>query len=275
MLISVIVTTYNRPQALVRVLEGLLNQDDQEYEIIVADDGSSESTRDVVMSFKAHSAVPIKHVWQANLGFRLARCRNLAVRYARGDYLVFLDGDCVPRKDFVRRHRLLSERGYIVAGQRLLLNESLTKKIEQGKENILSWSWARFLLARIKGEVNRLDALLNLSPSASFRYRRQKKWEKTRGCNMGLFKSDFMDINGFDSSFVGWGFEDSDFSARLINAGKGVKLGTFATAVFHLWHPRGSRAKEGPNWDRLQHVLEKNETQPIDGYSCLQLSEEY
>lgn len=275
MLISVIVSTYNRPLALARVLEGLLNQVDRDFEIIVADDGSCDSTRNVIEDYKVHSSVPIKHVWQPNLGFRSARCRNLAVRYVEGEYLVFLDGDCIPRKSFIRQHRLLSEKNFIVAGNRVLLDESLTRQIEQLDEDILNWSLGKLFFARIKGEVNRLDALLTLSPKASFRYRKQCRWEKTRGCNMGLFKNDFLDINGFDSSFKGWGFEDSDFSARLINAGKRVKLGTFATAVFHLWHPRGRMVKEGPNWDRLQLVLSQKETQPIDGYSCLKLSEEH
>lgn len=269
MLISVIVTTYNRPFALARVLEGLLVQDDTDFEVIVADDGSRQSTQDIVEDLAARAPFPMYHVWQPDLGFRLGRCRNLAVKNADGEYLIFLDGDCIPRKNFVSQHRLIAEKNFIVAGQRLLLNESLAKRIEEGKDDILTWGAWDFIQARLKGEINRLDALLTLPPQARYRYRKLKKWEKTRGCNIGVYKEDFLLINGFDASFQRWGFEDSDFTARLLNAGKSVKLGTFATGVFHLWHPRGKTAQEGPNWDRLQYVLSNKETQPVNGYTNL------
>ena len=269
MFISTIVTTYNRPLALARVLEGLLAQNDKNFEVIVADDGSREATRDVIEAFKREAPFPIAHVWQPDLGFRVGRCRNLAVKRANGDYLVFLDGDCIPRRNFISQHRLLSEKDYLVAGNRCLLSEALTRRIEAGSEDILSWGAWQFVRARLKGEINRLDALLTLPPMARYRYKRMKKWEKTRTCNMGVFRDDFLLINGFDSSLQGWGFEDSDFAARLINAGKHVKMGTFATAVFHLWHPRGRTEKSGPNWDRLQQVLANKETQPLDGFSRL------
>ena len=269
MLISTIVTTYNRPLALARVLEALMLQDDKNFEVIIADDGSREATFDVIEAYKREAPFPIVHAWQPDLGFRVGRCRNLAVKEARGEYLVFLDGDCIPRRNFISQHRHLCEKDYLVTGNRCLLSEKLTQRIETGSEDILSWGAWEFLRARLKGEINRLDALLTLPPTARFRYRRMKKWEKTRTCNMGVFRDDFLLINGFDSSFEGWGFEDSDFAARLINAGKHVKMGTFATAVFHLWHPRGRTQQSGPNWDRLQQVLTNKETQPIDGFSRL------
>lgn len=269
MLISVIVTTYNRPLALARVLEGLLVQDDTEFEVIVADDGSRQSTRDIVQDLACRAPFPMHHVWQPDLGFRLGRCRNLAVKNTKGEYLIFLDGDCIPRPNFVSQHRLIAEKDFIVAGQRFLLNEALTKRIEEGKDDILTWGMWDFIQARLKGEINRLDALLTLPPRARYRYKKLKKWEKTRGCNIGVYKEDFLLINGFDASFQRWGFEDSDFTARLLNAGKSVKLGTYATGVFHLWHPRGHTAQEGPNWDRLQYVLSNKETQPVNGYTHL------
>lgn len=269
MLISTIVTTYNRPLALACVLSGLLNQNDRNFEVIVADDGSRQDTRQVIEDFQKRSNFPIRHAWQPDLGFRLSRCRNLAVKESHGEYLIFLDGDCIPRYDFIHQHRLLSEKRYIVAGNRLLLNERLSRQLEDRDDDILTWGIWKFIKARLNGEINRLDALLTLSPKAKYRYRNQKNWEKVRGCNMAVFKEDFLLINGFDSSFLNWGFEDSDFTARLLNAGVKVKVGTFSTGVFHLWHPSGRTEKKGANWDRLQYVISSKTTQPLEGYSHL------
>ena len=127
MLISVVVTTYNRPDALRAVLAGLAAQTDHGFEVLVADDGSRDDTRQLVERTAAAFPVPVAHVWQEDEGFRAGAARNRAAAVARGEYLVFLDGDCVPRPDFVAQHRTLAERGWMVAGNRILLSEAFTK----------------------------------------------------------------------------------------------------------------------------------------------------
>ncbi len=122
MTISVIVTTYNRPDALRAVLDGLAAQTDRDFEILVADDGSRDDTRELVEAVRSGVPVPIRHVWQEDRGFRAGAARNRATAQARGDYVIFLDGDCVPRPSFIARHRALAEAGWMVAGNRILLS---------------------------------------------------------------------------------------------------------------------------------------------------------
>lgn len=264
-LISVIVTTYNRPQALDKVIASLMKQTDSNFEVVIADDGSKGDTRRLIESWKLMSVIPVHHAWQEDLGFRAGASRNNAVRKAKGDYLIFLDGDCIVRPNFIAQHRLLREEGFVVAGNRCLLNPTLSKRVEEGKENLSHWNIFNYFLARLKGEINRLDALLTLPPSLGFRYKWPKRWERVRSCNMAVSMNDFKAVNGFDESFVGWGFEDSDLAVRLLNLGLKVKRGMFATAVLHLYHRESEEVRSGPNWERFQLVLKQHLTQPIKG----------
>src|SRR5580704_18220268 len=125
--ISVIVTTYNREDALDAVLRSLSRQTDGEFEIVVADDGSRPETARLVEAWTARMRVPIKHVWHEDRGFRLAEIRNRAIRAGTGSYCIFLDGDCIARPDFVAAHRRLAEPGYFVTGNRVLLSARLSE----------------------------------------------------------------------------------------------------------------------------------------------------
>jgi glycosyltransferase involved in cell wall biosynthesis len=262
-LISVIVSTYNRPKALYWSLLGLKEQTDANFEVIVADDGSKEETRLLIEKFQKEFSVPLIHAWQEDLGFRLAEVRNTAVKKAHGSYLIFLDGDCIPMPDFVRNHRALAEPKTIVAGNRLLLSQNLTEQIENQKVNPLRWHWNNWLKARFTGGVNRLLPLLTL-PNP-LRNSKPAKWQRVRGCNFALAASDLLEINGFDEAMKGWGFEDSEFAIRFINNGGRVKSGTFSTGVCHLWHKEGNKEKKGPNWDRVLFNLQSKNTQPAKG----------
>ena len=128
-LISVVITTYNREDALDAALSALSAQSDRGFEIVVADDGSGPQTRAVVERWHARVGVPISHVWQPNAGFRAAEIRNRAILACRGDYCIFLDGDCLARADFIACHRALAEPGWFVTGNRVLLARELTERI--------------------------------------------------------------------------------------------------------------------------------------------------
>ncbi|MGH8553795.1 MAG: glycosyltransferase, partial [Methylococcales bacterium] len=127
-LISVVVTTYNRPDALLACLNSLIAQSDRNFEILIADDGSGQSTRQAIERFQAEQLTTvIEHVYQQDRGFRAGTIRNKAVARSRGDYIVFIDGDCVVFPDFVAMHRKLAESGYFVAGNRILLSREFTE----------------------------------------------------------------------------------------------------------------------------------------------------
>ncbi len=123
MLISVIISTYNWPDALQCVLNALKHQNDQNFEILIADDGSNDKTKDVITRFSKLSSIPITHVWQEDCGFRAAAIRNKAVIQAKGEYLVFIDGDCITLPSFIQQHRFLAEKNFFVSGNRILLSE--------------------------------------------------------------------------------------------------------------------------------------------------------
>lgn len=254
MLISVIVTTYNRPKALDRVLDALNEQEDRGYEVIVGDDGSRDDTRELIDAWKAKYSVRLGHAWQEDLGFRAARVRNLAAARAAGDYLVFLDGDCVPRRDWVGQHRFLAERGFMVAGNRVLVFKSFTKRVEDEKLKLQDFSFGECRKLASRHAINRVAPLVTL-PFHPLRKAGSDKWQKIRTCNLGVWAEDFRKVNGFDELFTGWGYEDSDFAVRMLNAGVRRKTGDFATGVFHLYHPENDRGNSEENFSRVMARL--------------------
>jgi glycosyltransferase involved in cell wall biosynthesis len=264
--ISVIVTTYNRPDALRAVLDGLGAQADRDFEVIVADDGSLDDTRALVERSSAAFPVPLAHVWQEDQGFRAGAARNRASERARGEYLVFLDGDCIPRPDFIARHRALAERGWMVAGNRILLSEAFTARALRERLPLHGWSARQWGEAHRRGDINRTLPLANL-PLGPLRKVAASRWQRVRTCNLGLWTDDFRGVRGFDETFEGWGFEDSDLAVRLLNAGVRRKEGAFATGVLHLWHHENDRRHEGRNWDLLQQRIRSRETLPARGLS--------
>jgi glycosyltransferase involved in cell wall biosynthesis len=257
--ICVIVATYNRPDALRAVLAGFCEQTDRDFDLLIADDGSRDDTRALVQSIAAKAPIALAHVWHEDTGFRLAAIRNRAAAQARGDYLIFVDGDCVPLPDFVARHRALAEPGWMVAGNRLLLSEGFTRRVLAERVPIHRWTLPQWIAARRRGDINRVLPLLRL-PLGPLRRLGGTRWPRVRGCNMAVWRGDLATVNGFDESFQGWGYEDSDFAVRLVNAGIGLKKGAFATGLLHLWHREHDRAREGANWERLQSRIRSRQT---------------
>jgi glycosyltransferase involved in cell wall biosynthesis len=252
--ISVIVTTYNWPEALAACLYSLFDQEDQQFEILIADDGSAAATQQLIAELSTLSPITIRHIYHADEGFRAATIRNKAVAASHGKYLVFLDGDCLVFPHFISRHRQLAEAGYFVPGNRILLSASFTPQLLQQKLALPQQSLVFFIRQRLKGHINRLLPLVYL-PFNAFRYGQPQNWQKAMTCNLGVWKQDFLTINGFDEIFQGWGYEDSDLVIRLIHQGVLRKEGRFALAVLHLWHQLHDRSQHDANYERLLERL--------------------
>jgi glycosyltransferase involved in cell wall biosynthesis len=267
-LISVIVTTYNRDDALAAVLRSLARQTDPDFEVIVADDGSGPETAALVEAWKGRLGRRLAHVWHADRGFRAAEIRNRAILAAQGAYCVFLDGDCIVRRDFVAAHRRLAERGAFVSGNRVLMSPSLTARVLRDGDEPETWPLARWVGERLKGGVNRLAALLRL-PLGPLRRLRRNAWEGVRSCNLAVWRSDLDCVDGFDADYAGWGKEDSDLVVRLLHAGIGRKDGNFAVGVLHLWHKEADRERLGANEARLAGVLGGSGVRARRGLSAL------
>jgi glycosyltransferase involved in cell wall biosynthesis len=250
---SIIITTYNRPDALALVLNALAAQSCLDFEVIIADDGSSQATFDLIQQLQLPYF--IRHIWQADEGFRAAMARNRAAAAAQGDYFIFLDGDCVPTPDFVFRHQLLAEKNCFVAGNRILLSQKFTDKI---LPNTPIWQWKikQYLAAYLRGDINRILPLLRL-PDYKWRKYKHKKWQGAKTCNLAVWRDDFFQVNGFDEQFQGWGHEDAEFVVRLLQHGVIRKEGRFAVPVLHLWHPEQDRQLELVNRQRLEQGLSR------------------
>lgn len=246
-LISVVLATYNWPQALRLCLQGLSEQTDKNFEVVIADDGSTDETAQLIKSCSQSLDIKIKHVWQQDVGFRKAMVLNKAMAESVGEYLVFLDGDCLAQPDFIERHRKLSQSGVMVTGSRVLLGKILTEQLcESGH-----WSYKNFLSNalsyRLAGELNKIFPLIFRVPDNSMRLYKNFVWRRIKGCNMAVWREDALKIQGFDENLQGWGHEDADFVFRLQQAGIRRKSGAWATEVLHLWHPSASQENAAKN----------------------------
>lgn len=238
MKISVILATYNWPEALKVSLLSLMRQAEAgDFEVIIADDGSRDETRAVVADMAARAPMAIHHIWHPDDGFRLAAIRNKAIHAAQGDYLIFSDGDCFMQPHFIRRHRILAEAGYFVTGKRSYLRARLTQDFLSGRREPGTdgdWQWV------LRGLMNQCTRPLQFisSPLKAFRYSETNKWQKAQTCNLAVWRTHVEQVNGFDESYRGHGLEDSDFVLRLLRAGARRKLGDYGSILLHLDHPR-------------------------------------
>jgi glycosyltransferase involved in cell wall biosynthesis len=266
--VSVIVSTYNRPDALGACLRSLGRQTDKDFEIVVADDGSGPVTGAVIETWKAKLAVPLVHVWQEDRGFRLAEIRNRAIAASAGGYLVFLDGDCIAPSRFVAAHRALAEPSCFVAGNRALMSRTLTEEVLTNDLEPERWGPAAWARRRARGDVNRLLPLISL-PLGPLRKRLATEWEGVRGGNFAFHRADLERVDGFETAFTGWGLEDSDIVIRMIRAGVRRKDGRFATGVLHLWHPEADRSRFAANKTQLAELITSDRVRAVSGLSSL------
>ena len=246
--LEVIVSTYERPDALRAVLDSLAAQSCRGVKVAVADDGSGPSTADVVREFAERGDLEVRHVWQEDQGFRLAAIRNRALATGGSDYVVFLDGDCIVPRDFVANHISLAERGYFVRGSRIALSRAFTRAVLKQQIPVHSWGIGRWTFARLRGRASRLLPVLRL-PLGPLRKWRGRSIEGAAGANLGLWREDVVAVNGFDESFAGYGYEDWEFLDRLLRRGARRKNGRFSVPFYHLWHvARIEREKNRVRW---------------------------
>ncbi|HWV41669.1 glycosyltransferase family 2 protein [Pseudorhodoplanes sp.] len=267
-LISVIVTTWNREDALDAVLRSLAVQSDRDFEVIIADDGSGEATARLIADWKTRLGRPLHHVWQEHNGFRAAEIRNRAILASSGRYCIFLDGDCIARPSFVATHRRLAEPGWFVTGNRILMSETLTQTVLREKLDPEHWTYRDWTRERGRRGINRTMPLMRL-PLGPLRKLRFRAWRGARSCNLAIWRSDLDRVDGFDCAYQGWGREDSDLLVRLLHAGIRRKDGVFATGVLHLWHPTADRSWLPDNDQKLDEVIAGGRIAALRGLSVM------
>lgn len=249
MRVSLIITTYNRPDALLLVLRSIELQTLLPNEVIIADDGSGSDTKKAISVFQKKSDLNIIHSWQEDSGFRAAKSRNKAIAKSSGDYIVLIDGDMILHPEFIQDHVNNAEPGCFIQGTRVLLTENTTKGALRDKCMYFSFF--------SQGVQNRKNTIHSNLLSKLF----SKKKNYLRGiktCNMAFFKRDCIDINGFNNDFKGWGREDSEFIVRLLNSGISRKNLRFNALQFHLWHNENTRSSLHQNDMLLQSAIDNN-----------------
>jgi glycosyltransferase involved in cell wall biosynthesis len=265
--VAVIVTTYNRPDALAAVLDAYRAQSDREFEMIVADDGSTVETAAVINEAEHGADFNIIHVRHEDQGFRAAAIRNRAITQTAADYIIFSDGDCIPLPGFVDRHRRMAEKGWFLSGNRILLSEGFSRRVLQDRLPVHAWTSGRWLKAKLRGEVNRWLPLLTLPPDLALRKCPAQRWEGVMTCNLSVWRKDLLEVDGLDESYSGWGLEDSDLAIRLLRAGVRHKSARFAAPVLHLWHGENDRGSLAENRRRLDDVRESDRIRAVSGLS--------
>lgn len=238
MKVSVIMTTYNSPAWLEKVLWGYSVQQHRDFEIVIGDDGSRDETRQAIDRLRGETGLTIKHVWQEDDGFRKCRILNKAILRAESPYLVFTDGDCIPRADFLAVHAAEARPGHYLSGgyHKLPMSTSVAisrDDIVSGRCFDLQWLKAHGLKSSYK------NSKLTASPAMA---RLLNRLTPTRcnfkGSNASAWREDVMRVNGFDERMP-WGGLDREFGVRLINAGVEPKHVRYNAIVIHLDHKRG------------------------------------
>lgn len=246
MKISLIITTYNSPDTLRLSLMSVKRQTLMPHEVVVADDGSTDETRQLIEQMAKDFPCALKHAWQEDRGFRAAESRNNALRMCSPDcdYVVMIDGDIIMERHFIADHERLAERGYFVIGSRSKLQPALSSRLITRRSIRVHW-WTR----GVRSRVNSL-----YMPWLTFWTRGfySSNVDKGRSANMAAFMSDLKAVNGFDADMVGYGLEDTDIIVRLVNLGLKRKWAKFQAIEYHLYH------KEKPFAGDNRPLLEKN-----------------
>jgi glycosyltransferase involved in cell wall biosynthesis len=251
------------------VLSGLVTQTEKSFEVLIADDGSDERTRQVIDLYRRRVPFEIQHFWQENKGFRKSRILNEAIRAAKGETLIFLDGDCVPHGEFVEQHLALREPGTYVCGRRVDLSKEFTEgldsaRVEGGALNSFATGLMDLWLdcLRKNGSKPLHRAYLVKTPWIR-RISKLNRVVDLKGCNFSCARADMLAIEGFDQSYEGYGREDTDVELRLQNLGRKIKSAKNLCLQFHLWHE--PRAFTPANETLLNEVKREKRVKALRG----------
>jgi len=244
--ITLIVSTYNWPEALHLCLLSIKNQTVLPSEVIIADDGSKLETKNLIDEFRKDFSIPLIHVWQEDLGFRKTIILNKSVKKASGEYIVQIDGDVILDRHFIEDHQALAEPDVFVRGTRAHIDrEMLPSLYEQSRIDFNFFS---------RGLINRFNAIR--LPFLSFLFKKKSsRSESVRGSNLAFWKSDFILVNGYNNDLRGWGHEDEELAARFVNNNKFKIAIKFKAVQYHLSHGQLSLTHESEHAEEVKNTL--------------------
>ncbi|MBB4119172.1 hypothetical protein GGR32_001468 [Mesonia hippocampi] len=245
---TLLISTYNWPEALNLVLASVLAQSKLPDELLIADDGSNAETKTVIDAFITKTTLPVKHIWHEDKGFRKSRILNKAIAQAKGDYIIQLDGDCIMHKDFVEDHAALAQKKVYLYGSRVNIQEFFLKELFL-KRKIKFGFFAKGIKKRTRN--------LRIPLFSSFYKPKAEISKKMRGCNLSFWRSDFIAVNGYNEDIEGWGREDSELVLRMLHNGVAGKRLRYRGIIYHIWHKEQSKSKLSNN-NQLQEETIRN-----------------
>ncbi len=259
---TLIIATYNWPQALELCLLSVFKQTTLPAEIIIADDGSAVETKQLIDKCRKNTPVPIKHIWHKDDGFRKTIILNEAVRNSSYPYIIQIDGDIIIHKKFIAEHLKNAALGFFIRGSRILLTEPFTTQYIKDKNiNISFFS---------KGVQHRFNAFHSGFLSAIILIISKKTNPgNVIGCNLSFYKKDFIIINGYNNDITGWGREDGELAARFINSGILKKQVKNQAIAFHMFHGYFSRDRDAINIEILNSAINQKIVTCVNGYNCI------
>ena len=247
---ALLISTYNWNEALTLVLNSLKIQTVLPTEVLIADDGSRPETKQLIDKFAAELPIPVKHFWHEDLGFRKSKILNKAVAKTNCEYIIQIDGDCIMHPKFVEDHlKFASENQYLYGTRSGLKKEALSYIF---KDNIYRFNCFSKNLSKRTRAIHCLFLAKNNKPHTSFS-------SQFRGCNVSFWRKDFIEVNGYNEDFEGWGREDSDLVIRMNNKGVLALRLRYAGIVYHIYHKDNSRDNFLKN-DAIQNETIKNKT---------------
>ncbi|MGN0019529.1 MAG: glycosyltransferase family 2 protein [Sphingobacterium hotanense] len=257
--VSILISTYNWPEALERCVQTVWAQDRLPDEILIADDGSKEPTKRLIERLKQESPVPIVHVWHPDEGFRLSVIRNKAIAIASSEYIIQIDGDILLDPHFIKDHLSLVEPNYFLCGSRVWVSKEQSQELLEQKSTI-----------KVQRHKFPLPFILNslrsgiLSRFLADRYKKNKP-RILRGCNMSFWKKDLLAVNGYNEAIQGWGSEDAELAFRLMNTGVKKRFLKFAAVAYHLYHKENNKENLPENDKILEDTITTKKVWAIEG----------
>ena len=259
---SLLIATYNWPEALELCLESVLHQKVLPGEVIIADDGSREDTRVLIESFQKKFPIPLHHIWQPDEGFLLARIRNKGIAAANFSYIIQIDGDLILHPFFIKDHLQLRRKDYFTTGSRVLLSPETSQRLLQNRSiELTKYSFGN------RNFFNGLRSYWLRHIMAGVYKTKGKNQFYVKGCNMAFWKEDLLKVNGYNESFFGWGREDSELAIRLMNADVKKQFIKMGGICYHLYHKEASREMEEKNTQMMENAIQHKTTWAEKGVS--------
>lgn len=229
---ALLISTYNWPEALELIFKSIELQTKMPYEILIADDGSKPQTKELIESFRNKTQLNVIHVWQEDIGFRKAKILNKTIAKSQSDYIIQIDGDCIIHEKFVEDHINNAKKNQYLYGSRVNILPEFVGVIFECK---------RIKFNYFSKEIKNKSRTLHIPFLASMYGPKDKVSKKFRGCNVSYWKTDFLEINGYNEDFEGWGREDSDLVIRMANKGVLGKRLRYSGILYHIYHKVNSK----------------------------------